>query len=99
MPAIAQLAAETPARRFRIRRKGVVAPGYDADLTLVDLPLASTLVQRELQQRHRQSPYTGFTFRGTIRRTLLRGETIFRDGDVVAGPPGRFVRPDIQETP
>jgi allantoinase len=97
--AIAHLAAETPARRFRIGGKGIVTPGYDADLTLVDLSGASTLAQEELHQRHPQSPYTGLRFRGTIRHTLLRGRTIFRDGVIVAGPPGRFVRPHRQENP
>jgi allantoinase len=104
LPAIAQLAAETPARRFRIRGKGEIAAGCDADLTLVDLPRVSTLAQSDLHQRHPLTPYAGCTFRGTVRQTLLRGRTIFRDGQIVGGPPGRFVRPQIfrqeaQETP
>jgi allantoinase len=97
MPAIAQLAAETPARRFRIPRKGAIAPGYDADLTMVDLASASTLIPEQLHQRHPQSPYTGHTFHGTVRRTLLRGQTIFLGGEITASQPGRFVRPHIQE--
>jgi allantoinase len=104
LPAIARLAADTPARRFRIRGKGEIAAGCDADLTLVDLSDASTLAQRHLHQRHPLTPYAGYKFRGTVRRTLLRGRTIFRDGEIVAGPPGRFVRPQnvqqqAQETP
>src|SRR5260370_1423511 len=104
LPAIAQLAAETPARRFRIRGKGEIAAGCDADLTLVDLPRVSTLAQSDLHQRHPLTPYAGRTFRGTVRQTLLRGRTIFRDGQIVGGPPGRFVQPRIfrqeaQETP
>ncbi len=104
LPAIAQLAAETPARRFRIRGKGEIAAGCDADLTLVDLPRVSTLAQSDLHQRHPLTPYAGCTFRGTVRQTLLRGRTIFRDGQIVGGPPGRFVQPRIfrqeaQETP
>jgi allantoinase len=98
LPAIAQLAAETPARRFRIPGKGAIAPGYDADLTLVDLAAASTLSPEQLQQRHPRSPYTGFAFRATMRHTLLRGQTIFRDGAIVTGQAGRFLRPQIQET-
>ena len=35
---------------------------------------------RDLQQRYPTSPYTGYTFRGAVTRTLLRGQTIFRDG-------------------
>ena len=97
LPAIVQLAAETPARRFHIRGKGEIAAGCDADLTLVDLSGASTLAQSDLHQRHPLTPYAGCTFRGTVRRTLLRGRAIFRDGEIVEGPLGRFVRPRIQE--
>jgi allantoinase len=97
LPAIVQLVAETPARRFHIPNKGAIAAGYDADLTLVDLSHAGTLTPEELHQRHPQSPYVGSTFRGTVRRTLLRGQTIFRDGAIVAAQPGRFVRPQLQE--
>jgi allantoinase len=99
LPAIARLAAETPASRFRIPNKGAIAPGNDADLTLADLSRATTLTPEDLHQRHPQSPYTGSTFRGTVRRTLLRGQTIFRDGAIVAAHSGRFIRPQLQETP
>ena len=96
LPAIAQLTAATPARCFAIPGKGAVAAGYDADLTLVDLAASSTLNSEELHQRHPQSPYTEFRFRGTVRRTLLRGRTIFRDGAIVEGEAGRFIRPGIR---
>jgi allantoinase len=95
LSAIAQVAAETPARRFRIRGKGEIAAGCDADLTLVDLHRVSTLAQPDLHQRHPLTPFAGCTFRGTVRHTLLRGRTIFRDGAIVGGPPGRFVRPRL----
>jgi allantoinase len=98
LPAIAQLCAETPANRFRISGKGAIAVGCDADLTLVDLSHASTLAHSDLQQRHPLTPYAGCTFRGTVRRTLLRGRTIFRDGAIVGGAPGHLVRPQAQET-
>jgi allantoinase len=97
LPAIAQLAAERPARRFRIRGKGEIAAGCDADLTLVDLSCVSTLAQSDLHQRHPLTPFTGCAFRGTVRHTLLGGRTIFRDGAILGGPAGRFVRPQIQE--
>ena len=73
---IAALTAATPARRFRIARKGELAPGNDADLMLVDLSGSHTLSTGDLHQRHALSPYVGSTFRGVVRRTLLRGEII-----------------------
>ena len=51
----------------------------------------------DLLQRHAISPYIGRTFRGRVRRTILRGQTIFTDGRVTAEAKGRFVRPE-QET-
>jgi allantoinase len=90
---IAALTAATPARRFRIPRKGQLAPGNDADLTLVDLSGSHTLSDRDLHQRHALSPYVGSTFRGVVRRTLRRGETIFRDGAITAQRGGALVRP------
>jgi allantoinase len=90
---IAALTAATPARRFRIPRKGQLAPGNDADLTLVDLGESHTLSDRDLHQRHALSPYVGSTFRGVVRRTLRRGETIFKDGAITAQSRGALVRP------
>jgi allantoinase len=90
---IAALVAETPARRFRIARKGAMAPGHDADLVLIDPAASFTLAAEELQQRHKMSPYAGASFRGTVRRTIRRGETIFADGRITARSGGRLIRP------
>ena len=93
---IAALTSTTPARRFRIARKGALAPGNDADIVLVDLEQTFTLRGDDLQQRHRTSPYVGQTFRGAIRRTIRGGETIFTEGQITARGRGRFVRPVAQ---
>jgi allantoinase len=92
---IAELLATSPARRFRLARKGAIAAGYDADLVLID-PLASfTLDADHLEQRHKTSPYVGRHFRGRVLQTICRGETIYRDGRVTAVTSGRFVRPSV----
>jgi allantoinase len=90
---IADLVAATPARRFRIARKGTIDRGNDADLVLIDAASSFTLGEQHLQQRHKISPYVGGTFRGVVRATLRRGETIFMDGAVTARTCGSFVRP------
>ena len=91
---IADLVAASPARRFRIAGKGTIDRGNDADLVLIDTESSFTLQEDHLQQRHKTSPYLGATFRGVVRATLRRGETIFMDGQVTAAGGGRFVRPD-----
>lgn len=89
----ASLLAAAPARRFRMPRKGVIAPGYDADLVLVDLAAVHTLDAGDLRQRHPLSPYVGREFRGVARRTIRRGQTIALDGRVTVEGGGRFVSP------
>ena len=91
---IASLVASTPARRFRLGTKGEIAPGRDADLVLVDMNARFTLRAEDLQQRHKSSPYVGRSFRGVVRRTIRRGETIFADGTIRTASAGRLVRPE-----
>ena len=90
---LASLLAAAPARRFRLAHKGALAAGHDADLALVDPDERHTLRVSDLQQRHKTSPYLNATFRGRVRRTLRRGETIFLDGRITAQSRGRLVRP------
>ena len=91
---VATLSAATPAQRFRIANKGKITSGNDADLTLLDLRGSYTLEARDLQQRHPISPYVGAGFRGVVKRTLRRGETIFANGAITARTKGVLVRPN-----
>jgi allantoinase len=90
---IASLLAGTPTRRFRIPHKGAIRAGNDADLVLVDLAASFTLRMEDMAQRHRLSPYAGESFRGVVRRTLRRGETIFDNGTFPSCGPGKLIRP------
>ena len=82
-----------PAKRFRLPGKGHLEPGYDADFSLVDLNTPGLLRVDELQYRHRHSPYVDRVPHARVRRTVLRGETIWLDGHRVGAPAGRLVRP------
>ena len=90
---IACLIADAPARRFRIANKGRIAPGADADLTLIDLAEPRILSEADLFQRHAITPYLNETFRGVVHRTIRRGETIFADGAITAETNGLLIRP------
>jgi allantoinase len=90
---ICALVAANPAARFRIPSKGSLAVGGDADLMLLDTSRSYRLDAGHLFQRHKMSPYVGFTFAGAVVRTIRRGETIFLRGKIVAETKGRFVRP------
>jgi allantoinase len=89
---IAELTATYPARRFQLQGKGALVVGNDADFVLVDLERAYTLEESDLFQKHRLTPYLRVRFRGAIRRTVLRGQSIFADGRIVNTGLGKMLR-------
>lgn len=87
--------AEGPARALGLfPRKGVIQPGADADLVLVD-PGAETLVTAErMHSRQRHGALEGQRFGFAMRAVYSRGELVARGGVPAAGPGrGRLVRP------
>jgi dihydroorotase len=73
---------DAPARVWDIVGKGRIAPGYDADLTLVDLRKTATIRNAEQVTRSGWSPWDGATLTGWPVRTIVMGRTVFADGRI-----------------
>jgi allantoinase len=83
LPRLVTLTSGTPARRLGLYpRKGVLEPGSDADLVLVDLEREWTLGAADLRTRWPINPFLGRTFRGRVVATLVRGNEVWRDGQL-----------------
>lgn len=91
--AIAALTSQEAARRFRLP-KGRLEPGADADLALVDLGARHALRVEDLHDRHRLNPFVDRKLRGRVVRTILRGETVYRDGQIDGAARGRLLVPE-----
>jgi len=85
--------AAKPADRFGLgARKGRIAAGRDADIVLFDPDREWTLGADEVQTRSGLTPYTGRRFTGAVVRTLVRGTTVFHNGEFpAAAGHGRFI--------
>ena len=94
LPLIGRLLSVNVAERFGLPPAKVgIKIGADADLALVDLRAEFTVEKPDLFYRHRQSPYVGRKLRGRVKQTLLRGRTLFKDGQIIAKPLGQLVKP------
>jgi dihydroorotase len=72
-----ELLAEEPARFLGIYpQKGVLVPGADADLVIVDLDREEVLTDDGLYTRVGWTPYRDWTIRGYVEMTMLRGTVI-----------------------
>lgn len=90
---VSALLSENVAERFGFQEKGRLEVGADADLALVDLDSSFTLRAEDLFYRHKMSPFVGRTFRGNVVRTIVRGTTVFLDGQIVSEPIGQLIKP------
>jgi dihydroorotase len=69
-------------------KKGVIAPGADADIAVVDLRRAWTIDDARIQSRSKISPWHGRPVTGLPIHTLVRGRFVMRDRTLVPGTKG-----------
>jgi len=74
LPTVAAITSSNIARRFRLANKGDIAPGYDADLWIVDLSHEDVVRRKDLLYRNQFSVHEGQEIRGRTVKTLVRGE-------------------------
>jgi dihydroorotase len=78
-----------PARVYGLLRKGRLAAGYDADLTLVDMRARRTIEAAKLASPCGWTPFDGVRVQGWPVATVVRGQVVMRDDAVIGAPSGR----------
>jgi dihydroorotase-like cyclic amidohydrolase len=92
---LVELGSTAPARLTGLwPRKGIVAPGADADLVVVDLDARSSIREADVLSKCGWTAWDGREVQGVPVLTMVRGRVVARDGRV-AGEPGwgRLARP------
>lgn len=82
------LTSAGPARLFGIARKGRIAAGYDADLTIVDLKRRETITDQWVASKAGWTPYHGVQVTGWPVGTILRGRKVMWENALVTPAQG-----------
>lgn len=94
LSAFARMTAQRPAQIAGVYpRKGSLLIGSDADLVLWDLTQPWTINPSSQQfSKNPWSPFEGRKCQARVVRTLVRGETVYENGEIKAAPgSGRFL--------
>jgi allantoinase len=88
---MAELLSWNPAQRFGLFAKGDIAPGYDADIVLVD-PTGTFVVRAAESESHQgYTPFEGMELTARVKNTFLRGSLIYGDGKVLGPARGEYL--------
>ncbi|MCB7318407.1 dihydropyrimidinase [Lacrimispora sp. 210928-DFI.3.58] len=84
--------SENPAKLYGLYpKKGVIAPGSDADIVILRTGVSDTITAADQIQNVDYAPFEGTKVTGCIERVFLRGTQAVKDGQVVEPGLGRFL--------
>lgn len=85
------LMAAGPARVYGALNKGRIVAGYDADFTLVDLKKQRRITNDWIVTPAGWTPFDGMDITGWPVGTIIRGQQVMRDDEVLGTPRGKLV--------
>ncbi|TWF93639.1 dihydroorotase [Saccharopolyspora dendranthemae] len=91
MSTVAELVSTNPARRLGLPTKGDIAPGFDADIALVDPDRSFVVDPADSESTQEYTPFRGMEIGSTVETTFLRGQRIFDEGQVRGEPRGTYL--------
>ncbi|HVB61051.1 MAG TPA: dihydroorotase family protein [Ktedonobacteraceae bacterium] len=88
---VSQVTSHNIARFFGLTQKGQFSPGCDADIVVVDANRAWTVRKADLFTKNQWSVYEGMELRGRPIATFLRGQLVYKEGEIIGPPRGKHI--------
>ena len=89
MEQLVQKMCHAPAELFRIKGRGYIRPGYQADLVLLNPNAEWTVTADCIQSKCGWSPMEGRTFHAKVEKTFVNGHLVYSDGKATDTPRGQ----------
>ena len=71
--------SEAPAKRFGFEKKGKLAPGYDADMILVDMDTMKKIDKNAFYSKGKNTPFDGWECYGNVVTTIVNGSIVYKE--------------------
>ena len=75
-----------------LRSKGSISIGKDADITIIDLKTEKKVRATDLHSAQDFTPFEGLTLKGWPTTTIVSGNIVIQDGELVSEPKGKFIK-------
>ena len=86
---LVKFTSTNPSRYFKIKDKGLIKVGYDADFTIVDLNKTRVIENNWIASKAGWTPYDGLRVKGWPILTIINGKVIMRENQVLGKPEGK----------
>ena len=81
-----------PERIHKISNKGRIKEGYDADFTVVDMNKEMVIQNSQQRSKSKWTPYDGLKVKGWVTHTILRGNCVMQDDEILSEPLGQIIK-------
>ena len=81
---ILESCASKPAAIFGLTNKGSIGEGFDADVVVVDPKEDFRVDSSTFHTKARYSPFEGLVLKGKIERTIVEGNVVSENGEIMA---------------
>lgn len=88
-----ELVTENPCQLFKVKNKGRIQVGYDADFTIIDLKKQKEITNKWIASKCGYTPFDGMNVTGWVTQTIIGGKVVMSDDQVVlpnSGEPIEF---------
>ena len=95
LPRLVELTSLNAKKLFKLTEKGEVVEGNHADLTFVDLGRSETITEDWVASRVGWSPFTGMQIKGWAVGTMVRGQRVMWENELLTPATGQPIKFDI----
>lgn len=86
---VVKLTSYNPMKIFKVKNKGLIKKGYDADLTLVDLNKNKVIKNKLIKSKCGWTPFHGMKIKGWPIGTIINGRKVYWNNKIIGKAEGK----------